>query len=58
MPWDVWRVWLSGYATLKEIETEWTLCQLMDANEALDIKQELEAEAAEEARNKAGAGAK
>lgn len=47
MCWEVWRVWLSGMATLSEIEKEWTLCDLMDANEALDIKAEMEKEAAE-----------
>ena len=50
MVWEVWRVWLSGYATLNEIETQWDLCALMDANEALDMKEELELEAQERAK--------
>ena len=41
----MWRVWLTGLATLVEIETQWSLCDLADANEALDVKEELEQEA-------------
>lgn len=50
MPWSVWRVWLSGNATLQEIEMHWSLIDLMDANDALDIQGELEAEAMEWAK--------
>lgn len=34
---------MNGIATLKEIETYWTINDLADANEALDIKEEAEA---------------
>ena len=37
------RVALSGLATLKEIDEKWTINDLADANEALDIKEETEA---------------
>ena len=33
-----WRPILEGIATLHEVETYWTLCDLTDANEALDIR--------------------
>ena len=33
---------LSEIATLQEIETHWNIIDLMDANEALDIKAEQE----------------
>jgi hypothetical protein len=35
---------LSNIATLQEIETHWTINDLADANEALDIKDALERE--------------
>ena len=48
---------LAGKASLEEIETKWTLCDLADANEALDVKEEAEAfearKAEEEAAKKA-----
>lgn len=34
---------MAGIASLKEIETHWTINDLADANEALDIKEEAEA---------------
>jgi len=43
----VWRVVLSGKATLTEIETQWSLDDLMDANEALDVRAEIEAAVAD-----------
>lgn len=45
MLWEVWRVWLAGLATIDEIENKWDLCTLFEANEALDIKEEMEEEA-------------
>lgn len=33
-----WRPVIEKIATLTEIETKWNLCDLADANEALDIK--------------------
>lgn len=33
-----WRPILEGVATLTEIDEKWNLCDLADANEALDIK--------------------
>jgi hypothetical protein len=42
----VWRPILAKVATLHEIEAYWCLDDLMDANEALDIKDALEAEQA------------
>lgn len=34
---------MNGIATLKEIETYWSINDLADANEALDIKEESDA---------------
>jgi hypothetical protein len=39
----IWRPVLAGLCTLEEIERSWTLDDLMDAHEALDIKAEWEA---------------
>ena len=33
---------MSGKATLQEIETHWSINDLADANEALDIEQDME----------------
>lgn len=33
---------LSNVATLEEIETHWSINDLADANEALDVKEEIE----------------
>lgn len=41
--WAKLRVALSGIATMHEIETYWSINDLADANEALDIKEEAEA---------------
>ena len=38
-----WRPILEGVATLHEIDTHWTICDLADANEALDIKDDAHA---------------
>jgi hypothetical protein len=34
----IWRVVLSKIATLQEIETHWSLIDLLDANEVLDYR--------------------
>lgn len=39
---NVWRVWLTGNVTLHELDTYWTMSDLFDANEALDLKNEVE----------------
>lgn len=41
--WSVWRVIIEQVATLREIESYWSIDDLADANEALDIKHEAEA---------------
>ncbi len=45
--WYVWRPVLERIATLYEVETHWSIDDLADAHEALDIKQEAQAKAAE-----------
>lgn len=41
----VWRPVLERVATLHEIETHWSLDDLLDANDALDAWQEAQAQA-------------
>ena len=41
--WYKWRPILEGVATLEEVETYYSLNDLADAHEALDIKDEAEA---------------
>ena len=41
--WLLWRLVLSDKisASLAEIETEWTICDVLDAHEALDVVEDL-----------------
>lgn len=41
----VWRIILERIATLEEIETHYSLLDLLDANIALDFKEEMVAQA-------------
>lgn len=34
----MWRLVLDGVATLHEIETHWSIADVLDANEALDVQ--------------------
>jgi hypothetical protein len=43
----VWRPIVEGLATLEEIDTHWSLTDLLDANDALDVKLAVQVEAAE-----------
>jgi hypothetical protein len=38
----VWRIVLAGLATLREVEHDWSLIDVLEANEILDMKEELE----------------
>jgi len=38
----IWVPVVSGYGTLKEVQTEWNIKDLFDAIEALEIKSEIE----------------
>lgn len=40
--WPVWRVILAGAGSLEEIERHWSVDDLADANEALDVRDEAE----------------
>lgn len=42
MNFAVWRIVLDGVATLQEIETWWSIDDLADAHEALDVKAAIE----------------
>ena len=42
-------------ATLREIEEAWSLSDLLDANDALDLKEEAEAKANERSNQSGGA---
>ncbi len=52
MNFAVWRVVLEGVATLQEIETHWSIDDLADAHEALDLKTALETAARARARGR------
>lgn len=41
----IWRLILAKVATLEEIERHWSLTDLLDGNDALDLQADLEAEA-------------
>ena len=41
--WIIWRPVLAGISTLKEVEEEWTMLDVMRANLALDVQQAAEA---------------
>lgn len=43
MNFAVWRLVLDGVATLQEIETWWSIDDLADAHEALDVRASIEA---------------
>ncbi|MCG8433492.1 MAG: hypothetical protein MJA83_05630 [Gammaproteobacteria bacterium] len=45
---------MEGKATLTEIQTEWSIIDLLDANEALDLQEEANHLAAIAARAKGG----
>ncbi len=38
--WPVWRLVRDGWAGLQEIDTHYTLDDVLDANEALDVAQD------------------
>ena len=50
--WLIWRLVVERVATLQEIETFYDVLNVLDANEALDLREEAERRAAE-AANKA-----
>ena len=41
---------MAGYDTLINVQTAWNLDDLLDAHEVLDIQQEVEAQAMEDAK--------
>lgn len=40
--WFVWRPIIEKVTTLEEVERHYSLCDLLDAHEALDIKMEMQ----------------
>lgn len=38
----MWRPILAKIVTLQELDTHWTMCDLADANEALDVQSEVD----------------
>jgi hypothetical protein len=55
LDWPVWRLVVKRVATLAEIETHWSLRDLILANEALDLDEEIERRA-EKARTQQQGG--
>ena len=47
----IWRPVVAGFGTLNEVCFEWTIDDLMDANEVLDLKEAAEAEQIERIRS-------
>lgn len=44
LEWDVWRVASSGkYGTLAEIERDWSLVDLVNAHDTMDLLEEAQA---------------
>jgi len=54
--WLFWRPIVKGVATLEEIETHWDLTDLLDANEALDVMDDLERLQAKKTEQKSNSG--
>ena len=52
LDWMIWRPVLAKVVTLQELKTSYTLSDLCDLHEALDIKQDLEEEASKKANSK------
>jgi hypothetical protein len=40
--WDIWRPVLAGLGTLAEVSELWSIIDLLDANLALDIREDVE----------------
>ena len=40
--WDVWRIVDKMGVSLREIETEWSLTDVHDANQWLDVQQDIQ----------------
>ncbi|MCP4481419.1 MAG: hypothetical protein GY817_01135 [bacterium] len=38
----IWTPVIAGFGTLREVQTEWNLYDVLDAHEALEIKNEIE----------------
>ncbi len=45
--WPAWRLYLERYATLRELEAEYSLDDVVEANEVLDAWYEAQEDAAE-----------
>lgn len=50
LDWLIWKPVVAGYGTLAEVHERWTLDDLLDANEAIDVVYECEQRAAAQAR--------
>lgn len=48
--WPVWRLWLKKGTSVGEIEKNWHVGMVLDANEVLDLEEEAERRANEEMR--------
>lgn len=48
--WMIWRPVTAGYGTLAEVQDKWSLDDLMDSLEVLDVIAECEEDAARRAR--------
>ena len=42
LDWFIWRLVLSQVTTLQEMETHWSVVDMLDAHEALDLQEDAE----------------
>ena len=44
-PFMIWRIWIAGKGGLKDIQNNWTIDEVLTANQLLDAQEEYEYEA-------------
>lgn len=42
LDWFIWRLVLAQIVTLKELDTHWSVVDMLDAHESLDLQEEAE----------------
>lgn len=42
LDWFIWRLVLAQVVTLQELETHWSVVDMLDAHEAIDLQEEAE----------------
>jgi len=52
--WRIWRVVLAGHGTLIDVEQNWSIDDVQDAHEAMDVKASIEKIVTDRAIQKSG----